>query len=84
MDVPLGVIERLDEGLERSPAGEPGLRSEELKAAGLMRCLEHRQHLAAEQPRQHRHRQQVVLRLLIQRVPSPDIPPPGTIMCTCG
>jgi len=46
MDVPLGVIERLDEGLERSPAGEPGMRSEELKAAGLMRCLQQRQHLS--------------------------------------
>ena len=35
MDVPLGVKELLDEDLERSPAGEPGMRSVENKAYAL-------------------------------------------------
>src|SRR6516164_8585694 len=39
MDVPLGVIERLDESLERSPAGEPGMRSEELNPTSATRTF---------------------------------------------
>ena len=62
VDVPLGVVERLQPRLERGLVGEMGVIGEELQAAGGVRRLQHRQHLAAEQPRQHRHRQQIVLR----------------------
>ena len=60
VDVSVGPVERLKPGLERARAGELGVRTEELQAAGLVRGLQHRQHLAAEQLREHRHRQQVV------------------------
>ena len=62
VDVPLGVVERLEPRFERTPVGELGVRAEELQVAGLVRGLQHRQHLAAEELRQHRHGQQIVLR----------------------
>src|ERR1035437_543734 len=47
-------------GLERSLVGEVGMIAEELQAVGVVRGDQHLQHQAAEQPRQHLHRQEVV------------------------
>ena len=62
IDVPLGVVERLEPGFERTFVGEIGVRAEELQPAIGVRRLQYRQHLAPEHLRQHRHGQQVVLR----------------------
>ena len=43
------------------------------------------QHQPTEQPREHAHRQEEApAGRTTQRVPSSEMPPPGTIMCTCG
>ena len=45
--------QRGDETLERPLVGKRGMRVEERQLAGVVRSHEHRQHLAAEQARQH-------------------------------
>jgi hypothetical protein len=47
------VPQRADEALERALVSKPGMGVEERQLAGAMRLHEHRQHLAAEQTRQH-------------------------------
>ena len=39
VDVPLGVVERLQPCLERTPVGEFSVRPEELQTAGVMRSI---------------------------------------------
>jgi hypothetical protein len=53
VDHPLDVPQRADEALEPALVGEPGMRVEELQLAGAVCVRKHRQHLAAEQARQH-------------------------------
>ena len=77
-------MKRPEISLERGLVGEVGVVAEELQAAGAVRSESHLRRRAAEQPRQHLHRQRYLGRQPIQRVPSSNIPPPGTIMCTCG
>src|ERR1700746_1738130 len=45
VDVPAGVIERFEEGLECRRVGELGVRTEELQSALRMCCFEQCQHL---------------------------------------
>ena len=47
-------------------------------------CDQSGEEQAAEQRRQHAHRQEEAGRQAIQRCPSSEMPPPGTIMWTCG
>ena len=54
VDVPVGVIERFEERLERRLVGERGVRAEELQSALRMCCFQQRQHLATEHPRPER------------------------------
>jgi hypothetical protein len=56
----LGALQRREIGLERGLAGEVGVVAEELQAAGVVCGEQHLQHQAAEQPRQHLHRQEIV------------------------
>ena len=60
VDVPAGVIERLEERLKRRLVGERGVQAEELQSAPAMCCFQQRQHLATEHPRQYRNGQQIV------------------------
>ncbi|MBV8920630.1 MAG: phage integrase N-terminal SAM-like domain-containing protein [Bradyrhizobium sp.] len=53
IDHPLDAPQRGDEALERSLVGKPGMGVEERQLVGVVRLHEHRQHLAAEQTRQH-------------------------------
>src|SRR5215472_13066618 len=53
VDHPLDTPQRGDEALERCLVGKSGMGVEELQLAGVMRLHEHRQHLTAEQARQH-------------------------------
>jgi hypothetical protein len=53
IDHPLDASQRSDEALERPLVGKPGERVEERQPVGVVRIDEHRQHLAAEQARQH-------------------------------
>ena len=53
-------MQRREIGLERGLAGEVGVVAEELQAAGVVCGEQHLQHQAAEQPRQHLHRQEIV------------------------
>ncbi len=53
IDHPPDAPQRGDETLERLLVGEPGMGIEELQLVGVVRIHEHRQHLAAEQARQH-------------------------------
>ena len=101
VDVPLGVVERFQPRLERSLVGEPGVLAEELQAAGVQAQLGSAKTCAAFNianilPRNIRDSTGTGSRssyeLLIQRVPSVEMPPPGVIsktcfqhgMCTCG
>ena len=53
IDHPLDAPQRGEEPLECSLVGESGMGVEELQLAVVVRLHEHRQHLAAEQARQH-------------------------------
>src|SRR6516165_2977268 len=61
VDVPVGVIERLEERFERRLAGEFGIRAEELQSVLPMCGFQQRQHLATEHLRQYWNRQQIIL-----------------------
>jgi hypothetical protein len=71
-------------GLERGLVGEVGMIAEELQATGVVRG----ESISSFRRRNSRDSTFTGKRYLgrqpIQRVPSSDIPPPGTIMCTCG
>jgi hypothetical protein len=47
------VPQRSDEAFERALVGEPGMGVEEVQLTGVVCLHQHRQHLAAEQARQH-------------------------------
>ena len=53
IDHPLDAPQRGDETLERPLVGKPGMGVEERQLIDVVRIHEHRQHLAAEQARQH-------------------------------
>ena len=85
IDHPLGLAQRCEEGGECSGVGEAAAVTEELQASGLVGCEElapgtiagtgaREPALAGKSPGRHD----------TQRAPSEEMPPPGTIMCTCG
>jgi hypothetical protein len=60
-----------------------GMLAEELQLAGLVSGEELVKHQPTEQLGEYRHRQQEAGPARHQREPSSEMPPPGTIMCTC-
>ncbi len=58
--------------------------AEEVELAARVGGDEHREQQPSEQLREHAHGQEEAGGRRIQRAPSFDNPPPGTIMCTCG
>jgi len=71
-------------GLERGLVGEVGMIAEELQRPASCAARS----ISSFRRRNSRDSTFTGKRYLgrqpIQRVPSSDIPPPGTIMCTCG
>src|SRR5450631_1516783 len=84
IDNPLDAPQRGDETLERPFVGEPGVGVEECQLVGVMRLHEHGQHLAAERRASTLTWTRKLAREATHRALSNEIPPPGTIMCTCG
>jgi hypothetical protein len=58
--------------------------AEKLQTAGGVRRHELLQEQSAEQPRKHAHWQKEAGPAGYPSEPSNEMPPPGTIMCTCG
>ena len=63
---------------------QPGLAAEEVEIAGRIQLKQPGQEQAAEQFGQDADRQQKAGRDETQRVPSSEMPPPGTIIWICG
>jgi hypothetical protein len=81
---PLGLAQWREEGSEGSRLGERGVVAEEREASGLVGSAELAQEQSPEQARENLYRQKEPGRHDTQRVSSREMPPPGTIMCTCG
>ena len=84
IDDPFGSAQPRQVSRERLRIGESSMIAEEAQpAAGLVGGEQPLQEQPSEQARQHAHRQKAG-RHATQCSPSSEMPPPGTIMCTCG
>ena len=83
-DHPCGAAQRREHGFEGALVGERGEMAEEGEPARLMQRREAFEEEAAEQAGEHAHGQEEAGLQAIQRDPSGDRPPPGTMMWTWG
>src|SRR5438067_10475500 len=73
-----------EEGLEGCRLGEGGLVGEELQPPGLVGGVQPFEEQATEEPGEDRDGRRKPSRQAIQRSPSGETPPPGTMMWACG
>jgi hypothetical protein len=84
VDEPIGAAQWRERGVEGVCCGERGEAAEEDEATGCVEGFEPFEEKPAEQTRQHAHGQEEPGLQAIQRDPSGDRPPPGTMTWTCG
>ena len=84
IDEPVLLPQRREMGGEGPPIAQAVEIAEERQPARRVGVGEAGQEEPAEQAREHPHRQQEAGPAGTQRVPSSEIPPPGTIMWMCG
>src|ERR1700738_1892925 len=84
IDHPLGLAQRREEGGECCCLGECGVVAEEREAVALCAAASICRKSRRNRRESTRTGRKNVGRQAIQRSPSSDRPPPGTIMCTCG
>ena len=82
VDDPLGAAQRRERGVESALVGERRQIAEEGQAAGLVERGEAFEKEAAEQAREDARKKPGMQ--AVQRDPSGDTPPPGTMTWTCG
>jgi hypothetical protein len=84
IDHPIDLAQRRQMRRERLRVGESGVIAEELQVAGLVCGKEPLQEQPPEQAESTRTGRKKPGRHATQRSPSGEMPPPGTIMWTCG
>ena len=84
VDEPVLLAQRRQESSEGAPVAKACMVAEELQPAGRMGLGELGQEEPPEQLGEHAHGQEEAGLQRTQRVPSSEMPPPGTIMWTCG
>ena len=67
-----------------TPLGEVRHGAEEAEPPGMVQREQPREEKPPEQLAEHTHRKQKAGRDEVHRLPLSAMPPPGTIMCTCG
>src|ERR1700729_4486664 len=84
VDDPFGPSQRSERGGEGAPVSKGYEIAEEGQPPGLMQRREAFEKQPPEQARQRQTGRKKRGLQAIQREPSDDRPPPGTIMCRCG
>ena len=84
VDDPFGSAQRSQISRERLHVGEGGMIAEELQAPRMVCRHQLLQEQPSEQAGEYADGRKKPGRHATQRSPSSEMPPPGTIMCTCG